>query len=230
MKLYETKKLHYRKFLYRLSIHNQLSSFFRTEFQKPGKLGYVRKKIDELHTKWLPHLDQIEHRWGPHNRFVDYIDVADYYDAIEIYRILYNNDDYKIRVESNMLHLYSNDRSFMQQLINKTKAGYKEFYEPNPEHIELLLNTDNVIIVQNPPKYEYKITLGKHRGSPELAKWAQTNPNLCKMGAATLQENQHKGYMSGLYFYVRDSKALLIAQMMVGHNIQRVEKLVYIEQ
>lgn len=230
MKLYETKKLHYRKYLYRFTIYNQLASSFRTEYQKPGKLGLARQKIDELHQNWVPHRDNIEHRWGPNSRFIDFIDVESYYDAIEIYRLLYNNENYKVRVESQTLHIYSNDRQFMQQLINKTRASYKEFYEPNPENIDILLGTDNIIIVDKPPVFEYKITLGKERGSPALAKWAKENNTLCKMGKGTFEENMHESYVSGLYFYVKNEKTLLLIQMLVGHNIQRIEKLVYITQ
>lgn len=47
------------------------------------------------------------------------------------------------------------------------------------------------------------------------------------MGEVAKQECYKNGWVKGYYFYVRDSKSLFIAQMMVGDNIMRIDKLVY---
>ena len=50
------------------------------------------------------------------------------------------------------------------------------------------------------------------------------------MGAIALEYCKDESYVYGYYFHVRDEKTLLLIQMMVGNNIQRVDKFVYIEQ
>jgi hypothetical protein len=47
------------------------------------------------------------------------------------------------------------------------------------------------------------------------------------MGDIAMHECHIGGWVKGYYFFVRDEKTLLIAQMLVGDNIQRVDRLVY---
>ena len=37
-------------------------------------------------------------------------------------------------------------------------------------------------------------------------------------------------YVNGLYFYVRDEKVLNLITLLIGDNIRRVQKLVWIEE
>ena len=78
------------------------------------------------------------------------------------------------------------------------------------------------------PEYQFKVTLGKKRGSPALAKWIDSNPTLGKMGDTCKHECYHEGWVKGYYFFVKNSQSLLIAELMVGDNITRLEKLVYV--
>lgn len=235
MKLRETKKLHYNKYLYKLSIPNQCAAYFRTEFQKDGQLGYARQKLDVLHQHYEPNSQHITVPWGSvswskfNRQLMDCIPVDHYYDAIEIYRHLKKHEKYKVRTEIFSLILYSNDRQFLINLANKLKHPYIEFWEPDPENTNLLKNEKNIILVNRVPKYEYKITLGKRKGSPSLAKWIESNPKLAKMGNTAIEECYNKGWVKGYYFFVRDYKTLTLAQLMIGDNIQRIDKMVYVE-
>jgi hypothetical protein len=197
MKLRETKKLHYNKYLYKLSIPNQCAYIFRTEFQKDGGLGYARQRLDILHQHYNHKEKTIIVPWTHNSRNYDEVPVE------------------------------HNDRKFLISLANKLKHRYIEFWEPSPEDVDTLLSNENVIIVSKKPIYEYKITLGKRAGSSSLAKWIDANPALAKMGEVAKQECYKNGWVKGYYFYVRDSKSLFIAQMMVGDNIMRIDKLVY---
>ena len=173
MKLCETKKLHYGKYLYKLAIVNSCSYFFRTEFQPDGNLKYARQRLDAVHRNSSTNTTE----WGievPHahnSKFVETIPMSHFWDAIEIYR-------------------HSN----------------------------------------KPPVYQYKVTLGNKKGSASLAKWIESNTNLASMGERALGYCKDESYVYGYYFHVRDEKTLLLIQMMVGDNIQRVDKFVYIEQ
>lgn len=227
MKLRETKKLHYNKYLYKLSIPNQCAHIFRTEFQKDGQLGYARQKLDIFNQHYSHKEKLITVPWGGGGRFYDKVSVEHYYDAIEIYRHLKGKTGFIIRIEVNHLNIYSNDRKFLISLSNKLRHHFIEFWEPAPENLDKLLTNENIIIVNKKPQYEYKVTLSKGKGNPSLASWIDANPKLGKMGEIAKGECYRNGYVKGYYFFVRDTKSLLIAQMIVGDNIQRIDKLVY---
>ena len=227
MKLRETKKLHYNKYLYKLNIPNQCAYIFRTEFQKDGQLGYARQKLDVLNQHYSRKEKTIVVPWGSGTRFYDEIPVEHYYDAIEIYRHLKGKTGYTVRIETFTLNIYSNDRKFLIGLSNKLRHKFVEFWEPAPEDLDKLLTNENIIIVNKKPQYEYKVTLSKGKGNPSLASWIDANPKLGKMGEIAKEECYRNGYVKGYYFFVRDTKSLLIAQMIVGDNIQRIDKLVY---
>ena len=223
MRLYETKKLHYGKYFYKLAIVNTCASYFRTEFQPKGDLKWCQKRLDEVHSFYKPSKNIIEVPLG----FRDTIPVEHFNDAIYIYRHLKRATDYKVRCERNILFLYSNDRKMLVDLGNKLRQPYVELWEPNPQNVAVLQSDENIIVSKTKPDYEYKITLGKKAGQPSLAKWIDANPKLGKMGDIAKQECLVGGWVKGYYFYVRDYKTMMIAQMLVGDNIQRVDKLVY---
>lgn len=227
MKLYETKKLHYNQYLYKLSISNQLAGYFRTEFQKDGRLDFARQRLDELNKHYDIKSRIIIIPWSYTTRFQNEISVEDYWDAVDIYRYLKTKNEYKIRCEMHTLIIYSNDRSMLTTLSNKMRTSRVEFWQPDPANIDTLLTNDNIILVNSIPKYEYKITFGKKNGSPALANWIENNPTLGKIGDATKEYCKNKSWVKGLYFFVKDKRALLMVQMIVGDNISRIDKLVY---
>jgi len=224
MKLYESKKLHYNQYLYRLEIPNRFSHYFRTEFQRDGKLSYARQQLDNLHQKYIPGKSFIEVSYG--NWKIENVPVENYFDAIEIYRKLKKAKDFLVRIGNNSLNVYSNDRRFLINFGNCLNQKHVSFYEPDPSNIQKLLVNENIIITKTPPKYEYKITFGKKRGNPALAKWIENNPTLAKIGPVALEECYNNGWVKGYYFYVKNKKVLNLTMMIVGDNIQRVDKLV----
>jgi len=222
LKLRETTKLHYNKYFYKVVFYNQMTHYFRTEMQKNGKLTWLKETLDQINQNYKYGQTYVE---AP-NRWVDKINIQHYFDAIDLYRLLMKNDDYKVRCERNFLHIYTNDRDFCKDLINKTKNAV-EFWEPNIENISVLTSQENIVIVNKEPKYKYKLYLGKNKGIPALASWINKNPELGRMGEIAKEGCLNQGWVKGFYFFVKDEKAMLIAQMMVGDNITRVEKLVY---
>lgn len=229
MKLRDTRRLHYNKYLYKLVIPNQCASYFRTEFQKDSRLSYTREKLDIAH---FHHEKTKSHISIPYTnmKYVTSIPVEHYYDAIEIYRHLKNDEDYMVRCHRGELTLYSNDRKFLIRLSNKLKHPGIEFYEPDPEKVDVLLTEKNIVLVPSKPKYEYKCTLGKKLGISSLANWIDANPHLAKIGDTARESVLAESWVKGYYFYVRDKKSLLIAQMLIGDNLQRVERLVYTDK
>lgn len=225
MKLYESKKLHYNKYLYRLEIPNRFAHIFRTEFQKNGKLAYARSYLDELHNDYDPGQQYIT-LTSRYNSWQESVPVEHYFDAIIIYRTLLKAKDFLVRVGNSSLNVYSNDRKFLVKFGNNLNQKYVSLFEPDPANVPTLLVNENIIITNKPPKYEYKITMGKKRGNPALAKWIEGNPNLAKIGPVALHECYNEGYVKGYYFYVKNKKTLSLIMMIVGDNIQRVDRLV----
>lgn len=229
LKLFESNKLHYGKYLYKLSINNKLASIFRTEFQKDGGLNYARRKLDECNLIYKQARKENDYAFCIPSpwRFNDTFHVEDYYDAIKIYKTLKKSNDYKIRVESQQLFLYSNDKAFLKKLINICD-GCGNFWEPPVDSIEKMLQDKNVIISEKPVEYKYKITFGKREGSPALVSWIDANPKLAKISptvrALCLMKSPH---VKGSYFYIKDDRTLFIIEMIIGDNIQRIDKFVY---
>jgi hypothetical protein len=225
LKLRETTKLHYNTYLYKVVFYNQLTPYFRTEMQRSGKLSWLKEILDGINGTYRYGQTYVEipSRWDTTCQ------VSHYFDAIELYRLLTKNDDYKLRCERAFLHVYTNNRELCKSMINKTK-DVVEFWEPNIENIDLLKQKENIVIVNKKPDYKYKIYLGKQRGEPSLAKWIERNPSLAKMGEIALEICKNNGWVKGYYFHVKDDKELFLAQMMVGNNISRIEKLVYNKQ
>lgn len=226
LRLCETKKLHYGKYLYKLVLANSLNTIFRTELQKDGHLGFARKMIDRLTESYRKGEPILEKRFR-HTREVD---IEEYFDAKDIYSCLKGMTDYKVRVDPwRSLIIYSNDRDSLLKIANKIRKNNIEFWEPNPESIQFLLTKNNVIVSDVPVTFPYKITLGRSRtgNTADLANWLKHNTDKSKVGDKALAEFERNGYCDGLYFYVRDKKVLMLVQVMIGSKIRRVDKLVY---
>lgn len=227
MQLFKSRKLHYGKYLYKLAIVNSFSSFFRTEHQKDGQLGYARSRLDDI----FRHLDtrkpQIE---IPLFYGSKYVSIDEFYDAVDIFRHLKSSTEYLVRCERGSISIYSNDKSLLIKLGNKIRGNVVEFHEPDLDMVNTLINNKDIILVDTLPVYEYKLTFGKKLGKAALVDWIEKNPHLAKIGSVARQCCNKEGYVKGYYFYVRDKKALTLAQLLIGDNIQRIQQLVHTDK
>ena len=223
LKFFETQKLHYGKYLYKLVLANPLSSIFRTELQKSGDLVYAKVKLDELNERYSRGEVLTKDVW----RTTLVIEETEFLDALDIYNNLKSFDDYKIRVErGSFMWLYSNNKELLLLLRNKMRSSAKEFWEPAEENINFLKQEKNVVLVNSQPDFPLRVWLGYNKIDPALANWLENNKDKSSVGNKTLQ-NIKNGWCGGNYFYVRNEKVLIMIEMLVGHNIQRIEKLVY---
>lgn len=225
LKLYETKKLHYGKYLYKLELFNRLNTIFRSELQKDGKLGYARKQLDTATECYRKNKPIIQTKFRSEHE----VPYEDYLDAKSVYSFLKNMTEYKVRVDPyRSLCIYTNDRSSLLKIANSMRTSARGLWEPNPLATEYLLSTPNIIVTDSPNDFKYKITLGRKQSSTtELADWLINNRDKSKVGPIALDEFSKNGYVDGLYFYIRDKKVLMLVQMMVGSSIRRIDKLVY---
>jgi|GEM_PF-2000315 hypothetical protein len=224
LQLHETKKLHYGKYLYKLKLHNQLAGIFRTEQQRNGKLSLAKLKIQEYLQQYTEGATLTKSRW----RTEVVIPKEDLLDANVVYTILKTHKDYIVRCEYSTLIIYTNNRSMLLKIVDKLTSSFPELWEPDPTTITFLKRNENIILVDNPTRYPYKLTFGRKKANPSLAAWIDKNGDKAKVGPV-LMENLRSGnhWIQGQYIYVRDEHIIFLLQMLVGDNITRIDKLVY---
>jgi hypothetical protein len=210
---HETTKLFYDKYAYKLVIRNQLGHLFRGK-----QFSYTKRHLDDLQKQFEEGKTLKLVRW----RREDYIDVKDFQEA----QLLFNDlsrtkEDYKLRIENPRVQIYSNSKFFLDSISSKI-TSFKEIWEPSSE-IPLEVNT---VTLNRHIDCDYKITLGP-RTNPEFANWYENNQDKVKIGKACLNEIKNNGYTRGMYFYVRNQRVLNLLNLLIGENIQRIDKVVY---
>ena len=219
----ETKKLHYGKYLYKLALANPFAPWFRTEFQKDGKLKIARNKLNEYQILY----DLGRPMYKSVYRSELLISESEFLDAKDLYNELITTTDYKVRVERwNGFCIYNNDKDFLLNLCNKMRVSAREFWEPKLESVYTLLNEKNIVLVDKVPEHPLKITFNYKPIDPSLSKWLLANKDKSTAGDIAIS-NISSGYASGNYIFVRDERVLTMVQMIAGHNIQRIERLVF---
>ena len=123
--------------------------------------------------------------------------------------------------------LFSNNKQFLLDLAHKLKTPTVQFWEPNPNYIDILKSNTKIQIVDEPPKLPLKIWFNSTRINTDFANWLRANDDKCKIGKVALESLENYGYLNGLYIYLRDEKILNLVTMLAGSSIRSVEKLVY---
>lgn len=212
---FETTKLFYNEYAYKLVVRNQLSHLFREK-----NYAWAKQNLDKLQSQLENSEEQLVFTRGLRS---EYIERSEFQQAQILFHEFTNFNDMKLRVEHPRIQVYSNNLNWLKRLATKVK-NVVEFWEPDSSNINLL--EANTIVVHQPTTMQYKITLGKKTAS-NFTNWVDSNPDKVRMGPVTYNEIQNNGYTKGLYFYVRDEKVLNLVNLIVGGNIQRVDKIVY---
>lgn len=226
LKYYETQKLFYGKFLYKVSFYNDLNNIFRTEFQKDGSLGYAREKIDQLTESYR----QGDIMTIPVYRTHKIINEKTYLDARHIYACLIRTkDDYKIRVDAfGQMNIFSNSFKLIEKLAKGLKSKHIGIYQPDKSIESKLLKNSNIVISNNPVDWPIKVTLGNRiRDYSGFANWIEHNKDKIKIGEIALRELGSHGYVSGYYFFIKNEKMLNLITIMIGDNIRRIDHVIY---
>jgi len=210
---FETTKLFYNEYLYKLVVVNGLSYLFREK-----NLSRAKSDLDLLQQQYdagKP-LSRGVHAYKypvDHDTFIE---------AKNIYMEFCRQDDYKLRISNPYMQIYSNDHAWLLMLSTKIKSA-RELWEPKVENLTAL--DKNVILVNQPVRYKYKVTLGQSCDK-NLASWIRNNPDKVKAGTICLDTIEHSGYVRGMYFYARDEKILQLLNLFVS-KLARIDKLVY---
>lgn len=226
LKQFETRKLFFGEYLYKLVLRNELSTIFRTTLQgNKEALSFARWRLDQLTESYRNNRPLYKKTWR--------VDVLlaenEYFDAMSIYNTLKKSNNYKIRIDPrSIITLFSNDKTLLLGLANKLYTPSIEFWEPKEKNITLLTSKIRIRIVDVIPSLELKIYFNSNKVNAELATWIDANRDKCKIGRVALYSIRHQGYLDGMYMYIRDEKILNLITLIAGNSIRSVEKLVYV--
>lgn len=218
MRKFETNKLFYDEYLYKISVHNSLSTLFR------GKnFSFARKHIDRM---------QQDFEVGKPIYKVHYLRQTFVLpEELQVAQMLLKTlssttEKYKLRIDGAWMSIYSNNQSFLDKLCNKMTGFMLEYHAPNPRLIDIIKENKNTVVLKNRIPYKYRITLGET--TPEsFGAWAKKNTDKVKIGSTSLEVINFGGYTKGLYFYARDEKIIQLLTLMIGASIRRIDKVVY---
>ena len=221
LKSYNSKKLFWNQYLYKITIKSQLSTIFRN-----NKLLYARKILDEL---------QVQADKGHTLTWTNYlrgdtISLEHFEKAKLLHQLLSNSKDYMLRVEKPHVQLYSNDINWLENIGNR--VGAEELVAPDPSIVKFLNIDENIVVLEKDNGCKLRVTLGIQNNS-NWADWILANDDKVKIGpvlkAQLKGEHRHNFFryknFEGLYFYVRDEKILQMISLL-GVNIRRVDKIV----
>ena len=224
LKHFESSKLFYSEYLYKLVFRNELNNIFRSELQKKEKLSFAKSQLDLLTEQYQNNLPLYRKAW----RTDVSVEITDYLDAMTVYTALKNSNEYKIRIDPYLtITLFSNNKDFLLNIGNKLKTLSVEFYQPNPDFIDILKSKTKIQIVDQPTELPIKVWFNSTRINTDFANWLRANNDKCKIGTIALESLENYGYLNGLYIYLRDEKILNLVTLLAGASIRSVEKLVY---
>ena len=216
MKQFETVKLFYDTYLYKVSITNTLATIFREK-----KLSEARKTLDEYQTQ-LENTGQIVENRGRLGRVIS-IPTLTHAQALYSEFSLQKQNSYKLRIEQPYIVVYSNDLYWIEHL-EKNVDFVTEVWKPK-DSTSINLLEPNIIINEGPITFEYKVTVGNDV-DPSFARWAKNNYDKVKVGKKFLNLVETSSYVNGMYFYARDAKILQFINIIIGGAIRRVDKII----
>ena len=209
----ETTKLFYNKYLYKLLLHNPLVAIFRDK-----NFTYARQHLDAL---------QLRYESGDKlriNKHREVVSVEQFVGAKFLLTELDTQTDFKLRIESPRMAIYSNDKKWLDYMKTKPLKFF-EFWSPNTDYVHLLQK--NTILTSDINfGYAYKVTFAD-KIDPNFYKWIVNNPFKVKVGDTCLESIKKGQYVRGFYCYIKDDKILSLIHLMIGAQIARIDNIVY---
>ena len=119
MKNCETIKLFYSEYPYKIVVSNPLSSIFREK-----NLAHAKTVLDDLQHLY----EQQQPLVRTYGRRLEHLSLKTFFDAKNLYIEFSKKIKFKLRIENNLIHIYSHNYNWLQQLASKFNAN--EFWEP----------------------------------------------------------------------------------------------------
>jgi hypothetical protein len=217
----KSRKLFYKKYLYKITFDFVLSNSFRTCNQKTSNLEYAANAIASFEEKLKRQTFAITGYYHKARIFPEDIE-----DAKLVRNTLLKMTDYMVRSEYNHnISIYCNDKDMLLKELKKLKnTDTVKVSGPDQNQIADLTSDQNVLVSKKAKDYSHKVTIDLYRLRPsnsELMKWISANRNKIKISDYAL--HQATSYVS---VYVRDEKVLLLFRMAGDQYIKKVEKLI----
>jgi hypothetical protein len=222
MKQRDTIKLFYGKYAYKIVIRNDLTSIFGSYNRK----DYAKNTLAKMGEDLARGRDLTIKKWRGEVK----VSVTEFERAKKIYTALQAYLDNRVRAESSYsLTIYTNEVKLVDNLVKNIGHSVREVYRPR-EGVEEFLNTNiETAIIKTEMPYEFRVYFNGNRVDTSFANWLKANTDKSRVGTITLRNIENGFYTGGNYFYIKNEKILTMIRMLVGHNIRKVERLVYIE-
>ena len=213
IKTSKTTKLFWKKFPYKAVVWAEWVGCMRS---------LVRDELDNINP---------EKKYHPYTLFFRHeTKVRKMFDLLD----QFSKDEIKIRCEHNGLSIYFTDYKVFDILRADFDKELQEFVEPENTEILNYLLTNKKIEVKPTLLYDcrYKVLLGYNKKStPEsrsnFVNLAKNHPDKIVITERTLHLIQNdRFWYSNPYLYIKDSKYLMLAQMMLQHNIKSIIEIV----
>lgn len=228
MKYTETKKLFFGQYLYRYKIKSPLAFYFYRTKHFDSMIAAVEAAILDLEEQIKKNKKSVAiiKRWN-RTYEVDYNHISLLTKVKDI--LVSNYGDFRTRTEMVNLSIYTNNDDIINELENVSKTYSAEISKPNSAAKDILVGNSEIYVVNKPSNYEFRVTVaGKMNNSKEVANWLEENADKVKASSTAIRGFKKEYWLSNLLFYVRDEKVLMLAQMMFGDSIKKVEKIVFV--
>lgn len=228
MKYTETKKLFFGQYLYRYKIKSPLAFYFYRTKHFDSMIAAVEAAILDLEEQIKKNKKSVAiiKRWN-RTYEVDYNHISLLTKVKDI--LVSNYGDFRTRTEMVNLSIYTNNDDMINELENVSKTYSAEISKPNSAAKDILVGNSEIYVVNKPSNYEFRVTVaGKMNNSKEVANWLEENADKVKASSTAIRGFKKEYWLSNLLFYVRDEKVLMLAQMMFGDSIKKVEKIVFV--
>ena len=227
MKYTETKKLFFGKYLYRYKFKSPLAFYFYRTSNFNGMIAALDAAIISIEDQISKNKKSVAtvKRWNRtyevNQHHIDQIRelkniLVDYY------------GEFRTRTEFINLSIYTNNEKLVS-LLETIHSEDAEMSKPHELAKSVLDGNNEIYIVNKPLDYKYRLTVsGSMKNSKEVAKWLEENSTKVKASSTAIRGFKKEYWLSNLLFYARDDKVLMLAQMMFGESIRKVEKIVFI--
>ena len=224
VKKYTTRKLWYNKFMYKINLRNPINKIFSTRYGRYSQLEFAYECLEEL--DFLYKSNNPLQLNGYRNRVEEY-STDDYFYAKKLVEKFEELDSYRLRIDYYALSIYLENEEDLDSILNdpSIKPYVREVHKPREQDISSFLDDASVYILNEPLPYEYRVHI-KSGKNPELADWLENNKDKSRITEKAL-ENLRNYQWCNCYFYLRDSKLMLLIEMLSKNSIGKVERLVY---
>lgn len=215
---YNSTKLFFDKYLYKVSINSQLATIFRSK-----NLGFARNELDRLQLL-ADKKHTLSRVYGIRQQPV----TLEHFETAKKLLHLFQTADceFKLRIEQPSIDIFSNDKQWLLSIYQDLGDHCKGFWQPHRSIAKLISDNPNTVVLKNDNGCQYKVTLS-YQSSADWAQWVLNNEDKVKMGPKlrkSLKESKY-AHVVGLYMYVRDEKILQMLNLL-GVKIRRIDKIV----